>query len=126
MKNKSARPVFLNLFQIKLPPAGLVSVAHRISGFLLVLSAPIFIYLFAKSLHSAEDYQLVLEYFDCTLFKVFLLLMCWSVVHHLLAGIRFLLLDIDICIERDVANKTAWVVMAGGVFLSVLLFVGWL
>jgi succinate dehydrogenase / fumarate reductase cytochrome b subunit len=35
----------------------------------------------------------------------------WSLVHHLFAGIRFLLLDIDIGIGRQAATRSAWLVI---------------
>jgi len=121
MSKQPYRPVFLNLLQIKLPPAGLASIAHRISGLLLVLSAPLFIYLFALSLQHAAGFQSVQEIMSCWWFKGLLVLLCWSIAHHLLAGVRFLLLDMDIGMSRDVLNKTAWVVMLLGLVLGFVL-----
>lgn len=35
----------------------------------------------------------------------------WSIVHHLLAGIRYLLLDFDIAVDKAGSNMTAWTVI---------------
>ena len=44
MKQTDQRPVFLNLLQIRLPLGGVLSILHRVSGVLLVLAIPIFVY----------------------------------------------------------------------------------
>ena len=43
-------PVFLNLLQIRLPIAGIMSIIHRASGMLMVLLIPLSIYLLDLSL----------------------------------------------------------------------------
>jgi succinate dehydrogenase / fumarate reductase cytochrome b subunit len=42
-------------------------------------------------------------------------------MHHFLAGIRYLLLDIDIGVDKPVYRQTAWAVLAGGPVLALLL-----
>jgi len=37
--------------------------------------------------------------------------MVWAIVHHFLAGIRYLLLDLDIAIEKASSNMSAWIVL---------------
>ena len=39
------------------------------------------------------------------------LVLLWALMHHLLAGIRYLLLDIDIAIEKPFYRLTAMTVM---------------
>jgi succinate dehydrogenase / fumarate reductase cytochrome b subunit len=48
------RPRFLNLWQIRLPITGVVSILHRLSGIFLVLLFPFLLYLLQLSLRSAE------------------------------------------------------------------------
>jgi len=121
MSSPPNRPVYLNLFAIKLPPAGMASIAHRLSGVLLVLCTPLFIALFARSLQDPAGFQATQAILSTTWFKAILLLLCWAIAHHLLAGIRFLLLDIDIGMHRDVLNKTAWGVIVLGLLCAALL-----
>ena len=125
MSVKKPAPKFLNLFVIKLPPSGIVSIAHRISGVLMFVSIPVIAYLFALSLESQQGFQQVRAWLASPPALVLTVLLVWSFSHHLLAGIRHLLLDIDVGVERSQARASAWVVNLGALLLTaVYLFVG--
>jgi succinate dehydrogenase / fumarate reductase cytochrome b subunit len=106
------RPVYLNLFKIRLPTTGIVSIAHRVSGFLLFLSIPFSIYLLELSVGSGQGYEQSLRLLQQPVIQVLLLILVWALLHHLLAGIRYLLLDFDIGIDKAGSNLTAWTVIA--------------
>lgn len=108
-KNKS-RPKYLNLFRIRMPVTAVVSIAHRISGFLLVLSIPILILIFQISLESAPSYSKLTAYLDLSAVKCVFVIAVWAVAHHVVAGIRFLLIDMDIGVSKINARRSAWVV----------------
>ncbi len=114
-KKPDTRPVNLNLLSIRQPVTAIVSIAHRISGVLLFISIPFVIWLLDRSLQSPQGYAQVISLLDNGLVKLFALLIAWSVAHHLFAGIRFLLLDIDIGIDLETARKSAMIVNALGV-----------
>lgn len=127
MKSEKKRPKFLNLFAIHLPVTGLNSFAHRVSGALLFLSIPGIIYLFGLSVRTTTDYARVLAMFDTVCFKLILSVLVWSMAHHLLAGIRFLLTDLGMGIELKTASRTAWFVnITGLVVLAVFVLWIWL
>jgi succinate dehydrogenase / fumarate reductase, cytochrome b subunit len=124
---REGRPVFLNLFQIRLPIPGVVSIAHRISGVLLFLSIPLFLLLFQRSLQGEAGFEQVLAWLRNPLVMLVTLVLVWSLLHHWLAGIRYLLIDVDIGLERMAARRTAWVVITlAPVLTIVLLGVLWL
>ncbi|HUX82308.1 MAG TPA: succinate dehydrogenase, cytochrome b556 subunit, partial [Halothiobacillus sp.] len=50
------RPVSLNLFKIRLPLPGIVSIMHRASGAFLFLLLPLLLYVLQLSLTSAEGF----------------------------------------------------------------------
>ncbi len=108
MSPKQTRPVYLNLLKIRLPVTGVTSIAHRVSGALLFLSLPLLIYGLDLSVQSSEEFANVANWLQQPLAKVVLLIWIWSLVHHLLAGIRFLLIDLDVGVSRDAARQTAW------------------
>jgi len=108
---KQKRPVFLNLWQIRFPITAIMSILHRLTGVLLFLAIPFFIYALQASLYSESGFQTVIHYADSALIKITLLFLTWSLLHHLLAGVRYLLLDIDLGIERQQAKLTAWLVI---------------
>ena len=104
------RPFFLELHKIRLPVTGFVSIFQRISGLLLFLSIPFSVYLFDLSLSGKAGFNQVVVIFNQTYFQFISLFILWSIVHHFIAGIRFLLTDIDIGLEKKQATRFAWVV----------------
>ena len=116
------RPFFLNLLRIKFPVGAVTSIGHRISGVVLALWSPVLIYLLDSSLRSAQDYEWVRSLLDTTLAKGVALVMFWTFAHHFLAGVRHLLMDIDIGSSLPAARMSAWVVNI--VSLSVAFLVG--
>lgn len=115
------RPVFLNLLQIRLPVAGFMSILHRASGLLLFLLIPGLLLLLDRSLSSVRDFAMVREWLNAPLPLAGLYLLLWALSHHLLAGIRYLLLDIHVGVERPYFRRTAWVVLVASPLLAALL-----
>ena len=105
------RPVYLNLFKIRLPTTGIVSFAHRISGVLLFLAIPFSIYVLNLSVTSSQGYDESVQLLQHPISQIILLILVWALVHHFLAGIRYLLLDFDIGIEKASSNMSAWTVL---------------
>lgn len=105
------RPVYLNLFKIRLPVPGIVSLAHRVSGVLLFLAIPFSIYLLDLSITSSQGFNQVLEILQQPVIMLVQLVLVWAVVHHFFAGIRFLLIDFDLGIEKTSSNISAWLVL---------------
>lgn len=118
------RPVFLNLLKIRQPPAAVLSIGHRISGVLLVLLLPLLIYLLDLSLRTPQSYAQLTDWFDGVAGTVLIVALAWMLAHHLLAGIRFLLLDLHLGVERRSARRSAWLVNVLGVLIAVGVFVG--
>ena len=123
MSQRSQRPRFLNLLQIRLPITGVASIGHRISGVLLVLMIPFGLYLLELSLRDAAGYRQATELLRQPLIALSLLFVLWALAHHLFAGLRHLLLDLDIGVSRAVARKSAWLVVFGG---AAVFIAGWL
>jgi len=116
------RPVYLNLFKIRLPVTAVVSLAHRASGMLMFLAIPFMVYLLDLSVRSAESFEQAISLLQQPYIMAVGLLIVWAVAHHLFAGIRFLLIDADIGVDKKPATITAHAVMllAGIVVVSVL------
>ena len=124
--SRTARPVYLNLFKIRLPIPGVVSFLHRVSGVLLVLFIPVSILVLERSLGGPAGYAQAQGWLSKPLGVLLALIFLWSFVQHLLAGIRFLLIDLDIGMEPRAARITARWVLGGAVVLAVLLAWWWL
>ncbi len=118
------RPVFLNLLQIRLPVAGVMSIAHRAAGVLLFLALPFAIALLALALSDQEGFAQVQVLSQQPLMQGGLLLLLWALAHHFLAGIRYLLIDIHLGVQAPWYRQTAWAVLAAAPVLALLLLWG--
>jgi succinate dehydrogenase / fumarate reductase cytochrome b subunit len=117
MITKQKRPKFLNLVRIHLPVTGVNSFAHRVSGALLFLSVPLIIYCFNLSVRDVASFEQLKTLVMTPLFKVSLTLFAWALGHHLLAGIRFLLTEIDVATSLSAAKMFAWIINISGVII---------
>ena len=118
------RPVYLNLIKIRLPLAGVASFAHRISGVLLFLLLPFSVYLLDLSVQSAESFSAVKQLLDQPLMLMLQMLVLWSIAHHFFAGIRFLLIDAEIGVEKSQARIGSWLVFLAEAIAIVLIIIG--
>ena len=116
----SNRPKYLNLFRIRLPLPGLVSILHRISGAALFVFAWVLLYLLQQSLHSGESHARFVELIGYWPVKLFLIGMLWSFLHHFLAGLRFLLLDVHVAGDLRGARATSWTVLVAALVLTLI------
>ena len=127
MPHNNNRPVFLDLARIRLPITAIISIAHRMTGIVLFLSIPFAIYLLGLSLSSQQQYNHVQELLGHGAVKVLVIFILWSLAHHVFAGLRFLLIDFGVGVERDEARRTAWVVAIGsaGSLLMIAVILLW-
>lgn len=119
--NVSQRPKHLDLLRIRLPVPGFVSILHRISGAALFLFAGVLLYLLHESLLSPESYVRFRDLTDHWLVKLFLTGMLWAFLHHFFAGLRFLLLDLDLFSDLKPARALSWAVLAASLALTLVL-----
>ncbi|SDX42509.1 succinate dehydrogenase / fumarate reductase cytochrome b subunit [Allochromatium warmingii] len=121
------RPVFLDLRRIALPLPGLVSILHRVSGLLLVLALPSVAWLVERALSGPEGFAVVVVMLDAWPSRLLQGVLLWSLLHHLLAGLRHLALDLGWGLERVMARRTAWLTLVTALVLLVgfLLVGGW-
>lgn len=113
------RPKHLALSEIRLPLPGIVSILHRISGAGLFLLLPFLIYLLQLSLDQASrpTFEAVV---GNPLVKLILFGLCWAYLHHFCAGIRFLLLDVHVGVEKESARASAKGVMVVSLGLTLI------
>lgn len=120
------RPVFLDLRQIRLPITGWASILHRVSGVLLVLSLPYAAQLLDRSLRGPDEFDAVARLLASPFAQLVLLVLVWALIHHLFAGIRFLMLDIDVGIQRPAARRSAKLAIAAALVVTVVVAGGML
>jgi succinate dehydrogenase / fumarate reductase cytochrome b subunit len=116
----ASRPVFLNLLRIKMPVGALTSIGHRVSGLVLAAGVPAAFYLLAMSLRSEEGFARAVALVGLLPAKVAAVLLVWALAHHLLAGVRHMLSDVNIGSPLRIARKTAYLVNLGAICLAAL------
>ena len=111
------RPVFLNLFKIKLPLAGFISITHRISGIVFFLGFPLLIYVY-KILPIKADLLAFLG-------NIWVRFGIWALVslyvYHFFAGIRHMVADFGHDHSLEAANRSAIIVLVLGIVFALYL-----
>lgn len=122
---KKPRPEFRNIHisQIaayRLPAAGFVSILHRVSGALLFLALPFLLWLFELSITSEISFETFRDFASSIPAKLVLLALIWGFLHHLVAGIRFLALDLHMGVEKAASAGSARIVLGVSLTLTAL------
>lgn len=110
-----------DLRNYRLPIPGVLSILHRISGLLMFLFLPLLLWLFEQSLSSELSFERYLAFFHNILGRLLLLALGWALLHHLCAGVRFLLMDVHVGTERLAARRSSWIVLAVSLALTLVL-----
>ena len=115
------RPKYVDLNLLHLPIPGLVSILHRITGVVMFLfMIPAVLYVLQSTLGSEAGFNQWKAVFSEPIVKLIVLGFVWSYLHHLFAGIRYLLLDIHVGTALQPARTSAGVVLALGLIGTVL------
>ena len=106
---------------LALPVAGYASILHRVSGAGLFLMLPLLIWLFQISLDSTQQGSaLFAAVTGNILVKLVLLGLLWAFLHHFCMGIRILLIDIHVGVEKQQAHASAVAVLAVSLTLTLI------
>jgi succinate dehydrogenase / fumarate reductase cytochrome b subunit len=110
---KKSRPEFRNIHLLtdlpnyRMPLASVVSILHRISGFMIFLLLPFLLYLLDQSLLSEDTFEYLKGLTEGWFVKLIILALSWAYLHHFCAGIRHLVMDVHVGLDKDSARKSA-------------------
>ena len=114
-----ARPVYLDLPRIRQPIPAITSILHRISGALLFLvGVPALLWGVQSSLASAESYEAFRAFLARPVVKLVALVLLWAYLHHLLAGIRHLFMDVHVGLDLKPARQSATAATVAAILLT--------
>lgn len=110
----------------RLPLAGLVSILHRGSGLLMFILLPFVIWMFDKSVTSEISYGEFASVFKAAGYGWFVKLVAlgliWAYLHHLIAGLRHLLMDVShSAVTKEFGRQSAVFTLAASLLLTVVL-----
>ena len=112
----------------RLPPAGIVSILHRVSGILMFVLMPFIIWMFDNSLTSEISYAQFTavfvggaKFFPGWFFKLIALGLIWAYLHHFIAGLRHLWMDATHAVTKEFGHNSALVTLGLSVTLTLVL-----
>lgn len=111
---------FAQALSYRLPLAAKVSILHRGSGALMFLLLPFVLYLLDKSLTSEISFDYLRGFASHWFVKVLILALSWAYLHHFCAGIRHLLMDFHVGVNKEAGRKSAAAVLAVSLPLTLL------
>ena len=128
------RPEFRNINALtdlrtyRLPVAGIVSILHRISGAVMFLLLPLIVWLFDTSLSSEISFARFKAAFNVGLgfvpgwfIKLLVLAIIWAYLHHLIAGVRHLYMDVHHAVSKEFGKSSAIVTLVLSLGLTAIL-----
>ena len=127
--------VFTDLPSYRLPAAGMVSILHRISGFIMFLLLPFIIWMFDVSVSSEISFGKFTSAFTRGVFcgpsscflagwfmKLVALALIWAYLHHFIAGLRHLWMDISHeAVSKEFGKTSATATLALSVAMTLVL-----
>ena len=127
------RPEFRNIHvsdlrNYRLPPAGIVSILHRISGVILFLLLPFVVWLFDTSVSSEVSFEVFTSAFSGGIgflpgwiIKLVTLGVIGAYLIHFCAGVRHVIADVTHNVSKEQGKSSATIVLAVAGALTVLL-----
>ncbi|MFT7772678.1 succinate dehydrogenase, cytochrome b556 subunit [Roseateles sp.] len=127
------RPVYRNIHitQIvgyRLPPAGIVSILHRVSGLLIFVLLPFVVWMLDASLGSEISYDGFTNVFvagvaglPAWFVKLVVLGLIWAYLHHFIAGVRHLWMDATHSVSKAQGHSSAVFTLGLSIALTVVL-----
>jgi succinate dehydrogenase / fumarate reductase cytochrome b subunit len=127
------RPVYTNIHvtqivSYRLPPAGIVSILHRISGLVMFVLLPFVVWMLDKSLSTEISFEAFTNVFVAGavgipgwFVKLVVLGLIWSYLHHFIAGVRHLWMDATHSVSKAQGHNSAVITLVLSVVLTLLL-----
>ena len=108
----STKPVYINLFKIKLPLPAFLSITHRVSGMLIFFMVlPVSGYILNILFESQSSFLLFIDTFNSSIFlRTFVLFNILIFEYHVITGLRHMLIDFHLISETLAASNTSAVV----------------
>ena len=134
-EGRAKRPEFRNINALsdlptyRLPAAGWVSILHRISGVLMFILMPFIIWMFDTSVSSEISFGTFKAAFNSGLgfapgwfIKLVALGLIWAYLHHLIAGVRHLCMDVSHdAVSKQFGKTSALVTLVISIGLTLVL-----
>ncbi|MBX9610056.1 MAG: succinate dehydrogenase, cytochrome b556 subunit [Burkholderiales bacterium] len=119
---------FKDLTTYRMPAAAWVSILHRVSGAIMFLLLPFIIWLFDTSVSSEISFarfraafNVGLGFVPGVIVKLVALALIWAFLHHLIAGLRHLYMEVTHKLTKEFGRSSAMSVLVLSLGLTVIL-----
>ncbi len=118
----------IDAVKYRLPPAGVVSILHRVSGGLMFVLLPFIIWLFDASVSTEISFERFtsvfvagIGIFPAWFVKLVVLSLIWAYLHHFIAGVRHIWMDATHSVSKEQGHSSALVTLGLSAVLTVAL-----
>jgi len=120
---------FTDLPSYRLPLAGIVSILHRVSGVIMFFLLPFIIWMFDSSISSEISFARFKLAFNVGMlglpgmvWKLVALALIWAYLHHFIAGLRHLWMDLSHdAVTKEFGKSSAQVTLTLSIGLTLVL-----
>ena len=120
--------VFTDVTGYRMPLAAIVSILHRISGAIMFVLLPFIIWMFDTSVSSEISFARFTSAFGKEglgpfagwFMKLIVLALIWAYLHHMIAGLRHLWMDINHAVSKEFGKSSAAVTLALSLGITVV------
>ena len=126
INHNKVRPVYMNLFQIRLPISAISSITHRLAGiYIFFISLPLFLFLLYFTTKSYNDFMFIQQAFNYSIFfSTFVSFSFLVFAYHILTGVRHLLQDLHIGESLTASRVSSYIVFI--LWFLLILFLIWM
>lgn len=121
-KSGAERPLSPHLSIYRPMLTMMMSIAHRISGVGNAVGFLLLAWWLVAIAAGPDQYAQVSSFFGSLLGRALLFLFSWSLIHHMLGGIRHLIWDTGLGLDKTSIEVLAWATIIGSIALTVLVW----
>jgi succinate dehydrogenase / fumarate reductase, cytochrome b subunit len=128
IRNRPGTMRLIDATQYRLPPAGWVSILHRVSGALMFVLMPLVIWMFDTSVSSEASFERFTSAFTAGigfvpgwLVTLAVLGLLWAYLHHFIAGVRHLWMDVTHSVSKAQGHSSAIATLVLSLALTIAL-----
>lgn len=117
------RPVSPHLQIYRFIPTMAMSIVHRITGSALYFGTLLLVWWLVAAAASPRQFEIASWFFNSWIGWLILFGYTWTLLHHLLGGVRHLIWDTGHGLDKHTATRLAIANLVGSIILTILVWV---
>lgn len=118
--NRGNRPLSPHLSVYRMRPTMLSSITHRITGSAQIVAAVLIVWWFLAAATGPEYFATADAVLNSWIGGLILIGSLWALMYHLANGIRHLIWDMGLGLEKEAATRSSYVVFGASAVLTVI------